>query len=415
MSVDAGHTADAVDAGADASTDATTADTDATSSDADGSDGAQPDSDDSSSGADAPPIDADAAEAGPVCPMGQLLCNGVCIPNDATNCGACGHSCQGTTCSGGLCQAVTLLDNRASPANLAIDAVNLYWGESSNNGTIFACAKSGCSAGSVTGLAAGYGSGPLTVSNSLVFWIEQTRASIYVCAAAGCNNAPSQFVNNGAGSQEDIASDDASVFWQPAAIMSCPPSSSPCASMHLVASIVPRPVAPMAVSSTTVIWHSPGYQSASGAWVGSSVVDCSKSGNCRSTVPPRKLIDHSADGTNALISHIVVGSALVVAQHANPAAPPVPGPKYSVEVCPLDGCTGVPPKLWSGNDEITALAADSAGSYWAAGGTIYACPNNQCTSGAVVLASAQGTVSALVTDGTTAYFTTADSLRKVAK
>jgi hypothetical protein len=106
---------------------------------------------------------------------------------------------------------------------------------------------------------------------------------------------------------------------------------------------------------------------------------------------------------------------LGVAQHDNPIAAPNPAGKYAVAICPLDGCTGAPPTIWNGNDEITALAADSAGSYWAAGGNIYACPNNQCDSGAVVLAAGQGTVSALVTDDTTAYFTTADALRRVAK
>jgi hypothetical protein len=43
-----------------------------------------------------------------VCPTGKTLCRGECLDpatfaTDANNCGSCGHSCNGGTCSGGFC------------------------------------------------------------------------------------------------------------------------------------------------------------------------------------------------------------------------------------------------------------------------------------------------------------------------
>jgi hypothetical protein len=62
---------------------------------------------------EAGPIDADAADAslrdggtGPTCPLDRLACDGGCVPNDSTNCGACGSSC--TSPDGGVASCTSV-------------------------------------------------------------------------------------------------------------------------------------------------------------------------------------------------------------------------------------------------------------------------------------------------------------------
>jgi len=48
------------------------------------------------------------------------MCSGACVQtaSDPLNCGSCGHSCQGGTCSGGVCQPLSLVSQPISAFNL---------------------------------------------------------------------------------------------------------------------------------------------------------------------------------------------------------------------------------------------------------------------------------------------------------
>ena len=59
---------------------------------------------------------------------------------DPDNCGECGHSCQGGTCSGGNCQAVVLAPNQKTPWGIAADTESVFWlveGSSADDGSVF--------------------------------------------------------------------------------------------------------------------------------------------------------------------------------------------------------------------------------------------------------------------------------------
>ena len=75
------------------------------------------------------------------CPGGQTNCSGTCTNTqgaDAANCGSCGHGCLGGTCSGGVCQRWTVANASvtSSPACIAADATNLYWGDDGLNSVL---------------------------------------------------------------------------------------------------------------------------------------------------------------------------------------------------------------------------------------------------------------------------------------
>lgn len=69
-----------------------------------------------------------------VCVAPKAVCNGVCVDtqSDGNHCGSCGHSCQGGTCSVGLCQPV-VVESGINAGNIGalnligIDSTKLYY------------------------------------------------------------------------------------------------------------------------------------------------------------------------------------------------------------------------------------------------------------------------------------------------
>jgi hypothetical protein len=57
-----------------------------------------------------------------------MNCGSVCtdLDSDKLNCGECGYSCRGSTCTKGVCETV-FLTNTLHPAALALDETNVYW------------------------------------------------------------------------------------------------------------------------------------------------------------------------------------------------------------------------------------------------------------------------------------------------
>ena len=71
------------------------------------------------------------------------------LTQDAKNCGECGHDCQGTMCTSGICAPTTLVPAAStSPqtCDMAVDNAHVYWTSATN---IFAAPKAGGAASSL--------------------------------------------------------------------------------------------------------------------------------------------------------------------------------------------------------------------------------------------------------------------------
>ena len=66
------------------------------------------------------------------CDPGYVACSTGCcgcgdVQSDPNNCGACGHSCGGQTCVGGVCGSVIVASHQANAYAIAADDANVYW------------------------------------------------------------------------------------------------------------------------------------------------------------------------------------------------------------------------------------------------------------------------------------------------
>ena len=86
-------------------------------------------------------------------PEGAPTC--VDVEADPANCGRCGHSCLGGTCTAGQCQPIELASFMDQPtATVVLSATHVFWqtieGFASGPGKVYSCPKMGCPGGITT-------------------------------------------------------------------------------------------------------------------------------------------------------------------------------------------------------------------------------------------------------------------------
>lgn len=133
------------------------------------------------------------------CSDGLTLCGDTCVDTQGsgTQCGACGHSCGGGQCSGGLCQPFPAASGftavhaiAASPSGIIISADN----------DVSLCANpSGCSAATLKTIKAGVSQlNDVTVAGTDVYFDGNVGDSeiVYRCPIAGCPGTGPTIVEN---------------------------------------------------------------------------------------------------------------------------------------------------------------------------------------------------------------------------
>ncbi len=150
------------------------------------------------------------------CTGGYALCGSSCVveQTDANNCGRCGHSCQGGTCSGGACQPVMLASGQNGPSGVTVDPTSVYWtngGSGTGSGSVV---KAPLGGGTPTTLAMGvsYPDG-IAVDATSVYWTNSNATQGSVMKVALTGGTVTTLAPAGQSYPNAIAVDATSVYW----------------------------------------------------------------------------------------------------------------------------------------------------------------------------------------------------------
>ena len=117
------------------------------------------------------------------------------LQTDAANCGACGHSCLGSTCAGGVCQPLTLASTQSAPTavvaydDLTAGSTRAIWTQSgaTGNGAVSHC-HFGLAACAPAALVASTHPRALVGTTSSLYWFDQTGNGSLVSSPVVCTS-----------------------------------------------------------------------------------------------------------------------------------------------------------------------------------------------------------------------------------
>lgn len=129
------------------------------------------------------------------------------LTSDASNCGACGHSCNGGTCQASACQPVVLALGQNTPQGIAVDATNVYW--TTTDGNVLKVPIAG---GNSTTLATGQ-SNPLGIAldDTHVYWANDVAGG--QIQAVGLTGGTVQTLATSQASPQSVAVAAGNIFW----------------------------------------------------------------------------------------------------------------------------------------------------------------------------------------------------------
>jgi len=313
-----------------------------------------------------------------------------CSPNldeDPSNCGRCGHSCLGGTCTGGVCDPIVLASGQPNAFGLAVGGGYVYWA-AYNAGAIKRCPVTGC------------GASPQTIaqiSGSLTMGLVIDSKNAYFSAKVASNVTLGTVYSvplDGSAQPAQLATnldhpvwlgiDTSSVYWSnwgDGRIMSCPLGSS--------------------CPSPTTIHTQPGGPNAGPngiASTGTAVYWVSDDGSAR-----RCSIGSCATPVvyaTGLSSPQAITVDVINAYWTNQVG-------STVQKCQLSGCNNSPTLVASNEAGAEGIAVDTTGIYWtdATGGLVRMCPAAGCGSGPVTLASGLVQPANVVLDADAVYVT----------
>ena len=238
----------------------------------------------------------------------------VTFATDGENCGACGRSCLGGTCTNGSCDPVTLQTLSGLATGVAVDDTSVYYGLNPPGGTtseIVRIDKDGANAKPiVTGMVA---VGSVAVDGTFVYWVEPA--------------------SNGTANGRILKS-----------------AKDGSAGVITIASALGVDAhAQLTLAPPKIFWSSFGVLAADNSVNGAGMYACDLSG-CGDTP--------TAISKSAYVNGGIIDGALIY--YAQAAVTPQVG----VFSCPVAGCGTTPKQLAGATVGAFQITADSAAIYW---------------------------------------------------
>jgi hypothetical protein len=302
------------------------------------------------------------------------------VLSDNANCGSCAHRCAGSTCSGGMCQPVTLATGQTSVDGLAINSTALYWVNNAggNPPVVIGCAIAGCNMSPTPISSAVWAQGiqPIAVDATTVYYNTLDYGGIFQCPLSG----QGQPTNIGGIENPGIAIDPThgNVFWSNGA--------------------------------DGTIWK----------W--------SSAGGAKQVVPAQGSAPLAADGANVYFVDRGTGSVNIEQANINSGfiftlgtfpGTTVPGSLVvdaynaywslsgTVWKCAIGGCNS-PTALATSRIGSLDVAADGTNVYWTESQSVVRCAPNGCANSPTVVATGLKFPRLLAVDGTSLYWSNRD-------
>lgn len=338
------------------------------------------------------------------CGGGMVMCGNQCTNtmNDNKNCGRCGHDCCGGACVAGLCQAVKLASTVSAGWGVAIDAqpgqqaANVYWTEFNDpTGTVMKCAAAGCN-NQPTQLASGQTNPQgIAVAGGNVYWTTHSGGnggSVRKCAVGGCNNQPTQLYT-GVNYPSEIAVDGTNAYWTAGSVGIFKCALGGCNNQPALIAAGLNGTNWIAVDATNVYWTGDDNVG-TGLVLKCTIVGCNNAPATLATYP----------GFNGQ------GPYAITVDQSNVYWA---GSDGAVVECAVGGCNQQPTKL--GNNGRFGIAVDATNVYWTNyGGGVNTCAIAGCNGAPPTIAPALNP-RGIAVDAACVYWVDGVSANKVAK
>jgi hypothetical protein len=327
------------------------------------------------------------------CAAGLVACAGQCVDptTNGENCGACGHSCLGGSCTSSACQPITLATVGGTPVGIAVSATTVYYTSLADapDGLVGSVPVNG---GQATTLVPAL-SNPrhVAVNGQHIYWVETgAGGSVMMANLDGTNPT---VLGPSLDDPWDVHVDGTGVYWANegtgdggvGAVQTC--ATTGCVQpTTLAGGLLERPSG-VATTATAIYWTN--------HVTGGSVYTCAKNGSTQPSPLASAQNDPSSlaiSGSNAYWVNDGDGTVMTI---------PLGGSSMPTQLIPPP-----PPTGSSGDGYSMPIAVDTSNVYFTnqTALTILSCAVGGCGGVAKVLATGQ-TSAGIAVDATAIYWT----------
>jgi hypothetical protein len=292
------------------------------------------------------------------CNAPEQACPSGCVDTSSSvdNCGSCGRSCGGGTCTSGVCGVAVVRADIDALHNFAIDEQSLYF---TSGNLVRSCKNNDCTGEPKQLASMGDPTLGIEVDSGVIYFESENpsgRPAILRCATAGCTT-PIEVLYNGLSGIDGFLTSDSSIFYSTMGIL----KSKKCAMGSCTPQVdqIKQPFGFFTVDASRIYFTD-------------TLTSPNALYSCQKSEAP------CATRTPITVGPINVIGPMVVAQNnlffvASPSSG-----QSLVRFCPVAGACANPGSFSKSTGIITTLAADARGIYWVDDDDLKMCADTNC-------------------------------------